>query len=1073
MANYDLTQTGDEVQAYIDSIPVIDVTGTQSGSTIAFGSNPYTQIDANYTADCGSVIRLTVGSDIYLMPVTKKNSSTYTASVMIGAHNIVATITSSSASAVIDSGVSSSVTPGSNDVVTGAAVAEYVRDRSFILTLTGNGNTYVSDSLVGVLAGHTYRVNVKYPNIDMTGVTSGSTYYRFAVRIYDGATAVGYPVFRYMGSALASEYYFKVPDTIADPNIIIGMRAAVGAEQVFIIEDVTEDYADIAERLANGLAVKLDLGGIVAYGELDYSLIGKVFAPVVNKRGTLFTNLSTSTSNQNFIIKIPLDNVEWMDLYQVRSSDTAGSVIVDNDGYVRIGICVKSGAGACSMIIPPDGKYLYYYTSFLSASITLHPFNETKDIVEQNDAKTNGGEKEFTSEAQMLTFGGRGRDTISNSVGGNFFASLDPCYNNTSYYVAAVDVSGYDEIEFNSFRTSSTYGSFVCSADGTILQRIPNPSGHDVLTDKTALADGAKWFIYSISTGTTPYIKLYASEVYAKKTDIIIPDENVGDYLAIEQGRINSTTGEVISSDTTRVVTSFIQGGRGFWIQLFDAYKIKAVHLFNEDGTLAYYNYVAPDSGRAGITLDGTTYGNMSILPQFKARIVLCRQNDVETISANEKVIASFTYLDNRLFSKTPSTYLPIMQKRLQQINHPVWEVLADVPIYSNTAAAYYFKKGRMAQGIPYSDVAEYDKYVGNHVSFHTFLTAAKNKRSLLYTEKCNDNSSEYGLTYHNGLAWAYFGAVCSSLTAYVANFQILYLSGAYQTNTPTGMTTIADASFDNVQPLDFVWNSGHISIISDIILDEYGQRLFVVIAEQTVPVSRITPYNRASFEARLARPSEIHRYSNWDNLTLPDATPEIQMNMWDYPRDVVCDEDIHTFAGDKATFAEGDIMFLNLNRTKGYTTLEIYKDEYLLQSINITNTSTYPSDGLYPEDNEDWVKFDLAPYNLAAGKYKARLTGSGIESGYTYWEVINIVMSVEVTSNTKVTFSSSNGTPYLIQNEQQSGFPRYYTGTITDADRTAGYKTLSWVPDSSYPYVKIFVRGDYGVAVKRQDMIN
>lgn len=124
MANYNLTQTGDEVQAYIDSIPVIDVTGTLSGSNIVFATNPYTQIAANYAAGCSSIVRLTVGTNVYLMPVTKKNSSTYTASVMIGAHNIVATITSSAASATIDSEIDDTPVSGSDNLVKSGGVYE-------------------------------------------------------------------------------------------------------------------------------------------------------------------------------------------------------------------------------------------------------------------------------------------------------------------------------------------------------------------------------------------------------------------------------------------------------------------------------------------------------------------------------------------------------------------------------------------------------------------------------------------------------------------------------------------------------------------------------------------------------------------------------------------------------------------------------------------------------------------------------------------------------------------------------------------------------------------------------------
>lgn len=122
MANYNLTQTGDEVQAYIDSIPVIDVTGTLSGSTITFGSNPYSQIAANYAADCSSIVRLTVGTAVYLLRVTQYDGTNYTAAEMSGAHNVVATIGSSSASATIDAGIDATPTQGSNNLVKSGGV---------------------------------------------------------------------------------------------------------------------------------------------------------------------------------------------------------------------------------------------------------------------------------------------------------------------------------------------------------------------------------------------------------------------------------------------------------------------------------------------------------------------------------------------------------------------------------------------------------------------------------------------------------------------------------------------------------------------------------------------------------------------------------------------------------------------------------------------------------------------------------------------------------------------------------------------------------------------------------------
>ena len=128
MANYNLTQTGNEVQAYIDSIPVIDVTGTLSGSTITFGSNPYSQIAANYAADCSSIVRLTVGTAVYLLRVTQYDGTNYTAAEMSGAHNVVATIGSSSASATIDAGIDTTPTQGSDNLVKSGGVWEEITD---------------------------------------------------------------------------------------------------------------------------------------------------------------------------------------------------------------------------------------------------------------------------------------------------------------------------------------------------------------------------------------------------------------------------------------------------------------------------------------------------------------------------------------------------------------------------------------------------------------------------------------------------------------------------------------------------------------------------------------------------------------------------------------------------------------------------------------------------------------------------------------------------------------------------------------------------------------------------------
>lgn len=162
MANYNLTQTGDEVQAYIDSIPVIDVTGTLSGSNIVFATNPYSQIAANYAADCGSIVRLTVGTAVYLLRVTKYDGTNYTAAEMSGAHNVVATIGASSASATIDAGIDATPTQGSDNLVKSGGVYEKIKDLPFfyqdkeIAPVIVNNKYITTTGSIASLSGFTY-----------------------------------------------------------------------------------------------------------------------------------------------------------------------------------------------------------------------------------------------------------------------------------------------------------------------------------------------------------------------------------------------------------------------------------------------------------------------------------------------------------------------------------------------------------------------------------------------------------------------------------------------------------------------------------------------------------------------------------------------------------------------------------------------------------------------------------------------------------------------------------------------------------------------------------------------------
>lgn len=970
--------------------------------------------------------------------------------------------------------------------------ADRTRPYNNIVVVEGKDFQVSYAEYYGIQAGHTYKLTLLNPAVPISNITYDNTKTKLtAVVSENGTEENGVALFNtYFGTPLPKSYNITIPSTFTDPYLSFRGRFNIGSALRLLIEDVTKEDDDtrtISQKLAEGEDVHIDITEFSKYGT---AITGQFYTPTSVGKSLENVTMAASTNYKN--IRIPIEGADYCSALIAVSSGAYGDLILDENDVVLFAVRRRSSDGSSYLThfpIPSNARYLIhtYYSTNTIGEINL--YSASKKTLNDVEEEINGAHVVYQGSSNMPIFLDNNGTSPSNdglvSVNSaNFLAAITGLH--STYYKYRwyfFKCAGFTKVTVNQYRTSNSYGSVFLDRAGNTVGSITIPPSASSYVKTVDIPANAYYFLYNQYYTLEHYVEFtkdggLASKIEALQEAVSSNTSNSStDYILTENNVIDSA-GNLIAS-TTSVMTSPIWGGRGFYLLLHDGYKVSQVHLFNAGGSLAAYDYIASDVGRGPLRSITTNYSrqyaSLSFLPQFFVRVVIVNDSGT-TISSSEKIIKSFCYLDNKFFKRIidENGYLARAQRRMAQINNVVWTPLVDVPCFNDAVSAKFFKKGRIRQGIPYSDVAEYDKYVGIHVSVKTFLTAAKNKRSLLYTEKCAGNvHSEYGITYNNSLAWCYFGAVCSSFTAVIADLPALYLSGVYHNNGITGLSTVANPSFDNVQPLDFIWNDGHISIISDIITDEFGERKFVVWAEQKVPTNFITPYTRDMFEARIhdeSIPCEIHRFSRWSSVQEPPVLDFIQNNMWDYPCNVDCDSDIQTFAGDYACFAEGDVMFLNLNRTKGYTTLEIYKNDSdtALHTIDISNTTIYPSDGLYPEDNEDWVKFNLASLNLTYGKYKARLTDGSNSSGYTYWEVIDITLSASVSdSSTTVVFGSTYGTPYLIQLEQPSGFPSRYA-VLGSADVEAGTKTCDWIPSSTLPYVKVFVRGDYGVAVKR-----
>ena len=99
---------------------------------------------------------------------------------------------------------------------------------------------------------------------------------------------------------------------------------------------------------------------------------------------------------------------------------------------------------------------------------------------------------------------------------------------------------------------------------------------------------------------------------------------------------------------------------------------------------------------------------------------------------------------------------------RGRQLTEFRWTPLRDIPVYTKATGKTKLPAGEQQQGMIYSSTEPTDKFIGENISFETFLTAVANPDSALYTKDLNG---------HNN-SWAYFGIVCNGFVRYTLNIR-------------------------------------------------------------------------------------------------------------------------------------------------------------------------------------------------------------------------------------------------------------------------------------------------------------
>lgn len=998
---------------------------------------------------------------------------------------------------VVTENTSSEVTADEKKPVSGEAVANYVADEveenvaklNLRCKLVGANDTLVRAKCgYGLPVGAKFRVVLSNPYIKYEDVKwNTDSYDRFAIVSANADESEKTVLVKYgMGTTSALEPYYDIEIPDGHDHIIISMRASAGFEEYFSIIDATAhaEISDVSHEIAQ---LNLSCGKAVELVYDDSNIYSTRVQLALGVEGTtaIGYNLSTistvpNNSCKNIIVALPeVDNIAWLEVIgHYNTTSSYGSLLVDENDVV-LGVLLNRNHRADVMAVPvPTGakKLILSVIDNNLPTIICHPYNELEFVA--NDVA--GARISITKDSLISTgFMGEGfriSDSIGTALKDNYGEEWS--YNDKSANIYLVPVSGYKTMRCTHFKTFSSYGSAFVDENMTIVGGFYKNYISDAFWTKVvSIPSSAKFLLYFVYDSIEPHIELYNEGLISSFVD----NPNIcvnGDIIG----------GEVVKT-TASLLLPAISMEQGFHISLNDGFEFKSAHLYYNDTLVCADYQPSPYGGDGSVATPFTYFGNRvfsmnQILPQFKVRLVVIK-SDGSDITPTDLVIKEKTSINYQEFPRLAGENIPegkqaIARKRLNQMLNLVWKAEADI-LPSNTAdyRDTHYKRGRTYISTPYSEASEFSKYLGWCTSFRTFLTACMNKRSVMYTERISrsDKKSAYGIDY-NGLSSfysnPYYGSVCTGLTQYVLNLPNLYISGDYHNGRVPNTTKIVGATSASVQPLDYLWNEGHCSIISDILLDDNGNRKFIVWAEQTFPVAKNTVYTLEEFDKRCAEKSiEVWRYSGWDTVVEPEPTPYIQSGKYEWQTPLAVDEDIHLFCGDYAAFAKGDPIFFNANREKGYTQLEVYADgdEEMAAAKASIDLSVLDNDGLYPD--EDWVIVDFTDNLLSPGKYKARLEGEGIVSGVVHFELVEVLLEASYDSgagSTDISYScSSNGVPVLLRRERITGM--YNAVKIISSSGLSGTVTTNWKDYSDANYIKIYVECEYGMVVKQIKM--
>lgn len=389
---------------------------------------------------------------------------------------------------------------------------------------------------------------------------------------------------------------------------------------------------------------------------------------------------------------------------------------------------------------------------------------------------------------------------------------------------------------------------------------------------------------------------------------------------------------------------------------------------------------------------------------------------------------------------------LNAVKKAHQMTDLPIFPVSA---LRANNYKAYEARQE--AKGLIYSSTREINTSVGQDVSFHTFMTALHNPKSVLYTEDISKSP------YHGTNCRAYYGTVCSGLVTYALGLNITQRSA----DIPVAdyMELIKDQSATGVCIADVLWRNGHVALVTAIERKRDGRigKIEYCEAVKSGCKRRVLESGTAFNKMLSNRNMRIYRYKYLYKNTSYTSINDFVAVDGEKKMPFVYNDDICTNKGDKTCFVVGEKVVLNT--TKGFDKVEVYKGTELYKTINIGKDS-------------DVVLPDL-PY----GDYRARVVNSNKKSDYTHWKMIDVNVKID-RKNNRIYFKSANATPVYYEfctsaGDRPTNKNRVYAAEFTEKEINDGFVTVDAPPQPTkekrgHRYVKVHFSCDYGRVINK-----